>query len=81
MRLVNPQVHHVGENLRYVAPRSAFDGMPVFAPLRSKGRIGLVPCKVVTAMGDTVRVVCDDPKIDTWCKLDELRVPEQDPKP
>lgn len=81
LKLVTDAGAQAGENIRYVAPTSAYDGMPVFAPLKAEGRIGLVPCKVLTAMGDTARVVCEDPKIDTWYRLTELRVPEQEPKP
>lgn len=65
------------ENLRYVIPTGVYDGMLVFVTL--KGR--LVPGKVLAAMGATARVACFNPYIDTWFRLDELRVPEQDLKP
>lgn len=81
MKLVRPEDAGKGEGLRYVAPTWAFDGMPVFAPVQAEGRVGLVPCRVVTAMGTRARVVCDEPEVDTWFDLHELRVPVQDPKP
>lgn len=69
------------ENLRMVAPKSVFEGQPVFIQTKAPGRIGLVPATVITAMGHTARVQCDDPELDTWFNVDELRVPEQDLKP
>jgi len=69
--------------IKMVRPTSAYDGMPVFVPLKSSGglRVGMVPGKVVAAMGYSARVVCEDPPTDTWFHLDELRVPVQDLKP
>jgi hypothetical protein len=81
IRVVPPNARAT-ENIRYVAPKSVFDGQPVFVQLKSqKDRIGLTPGVIVATMGDTVRVRCEDPPVDTWFSVDELRVPEQDLKP
>lgn len=71
----------MGGSLRYVAPTTTYDGMPVFAPYRSKGRIGLVPCKVMIALGDLAFCNSAEPPVNRWFRLDELRVPVQANKP
>jgi len=82
VRLVDPQqAYRTQGALRFVAPTTAYAGMPVFAPFKAKGRVGLVPCKIVTVTSSTVRCVSDDPKFDIWFKLAELKVPVQAGKP
>lgn len=56
----------------------AEDGMEVWLPWsREKGTA--IRCKVACAMGDTVRIVNEHYKVDTWKRLDDLMVREGDP--
>jgi hypothetical protein len=67
--------------LQYAPPKYVVDGMPVFAPIKAPNRIGLVPCRVESTLGDYVGVLCEDPPCEGWFKLEELRVIFQKVKP
>lgn len=56
----------------------AEDGMEVWI-LWDRDRGTALRCKVLVAAGNHARVVNDGQKVDRWMRLDDLRVPPDDP--
>jgi hypothetical protein len=54
-------------------PAYVIDGQSVIFPYGEKWVVG----RVVTAMGNTARVCSERLKVDTWFRVDDLRVPDE----